>query len=85
MQNIGLLSLDKPQYRELLVIQELTRQQQNMCDHKTHQISNRPSHFQYHQPYVCPIVRGKTDANVEFGAKSSVSMINGYTTLNKLS
>ncbi|WP_343754359.1 IS5 family transposase, partial [Lentibacillus halophilus] len=83
VQQVGLSPLDKRQYGELLVIQELTRQQQHMYDHKKHQIDHRI--VSIHQPHVRPIVRGKTDANVEFGAKISVSMINGYTTLDKLS
>jgi len=37
------------------------------------------------EPHVSPIVRGKTDANVEFGAKISVSMMNGFAMLDRLS
>lgn len=32
-----------------------------------------------------PIVRGKTNSNVEFGAKILVSLMNGYTFLDDLS
>jgi len=38
-----------------------------------------------HQPHVRPIVRGKTNANVEFGAKVQVSLMNGYAFLDDLS
>src|SRR5699024_6624462 len=37
------------------------------------------------QPHVRPIVRGKTNAPVEFGAKLSVSVVNGYAFLDVLS
>src|SRR5699024_12432389 len=37
------------------------------------------------QPHVRPIVRGKTNARVEFGAKLSVSVIDGYAFLDVLS
>jgi len=38
-----------------------------------------------HQPHVRPIVRGKTNANVEFGAKINVSIMNGFAFLDDLS
>ena len=31
-----------------------------------------------HQPYVRPIVRGKATAKTEFGAKLTVSLVEGY-------
>lgn len=37
------------------------------------------------QPYVRPIVRGKKNARVEFGAKLSVSLVSGYSFLDDLS
>jgi len=37
------------------------------------------------QPHIRPIVRGKDKAAVEFGAKISVSMVDGYAFLEKLS
>ena len=36
------------------------------------------------QPHVRPIVRGKTNAAVEFGAKVSVSLVDGYCFIDKL-
>lgn len=38
-----------------------------------------------HQPQVRPIVRGKSNAYVEFGAKVHVSMMNGMAFLDELS
>jgi len=63
----GLESLSRRQYRELLVIQELYHQQRYMHESKTHQVNDWIVSIE--QPYVRPIVRGKDDANVEFGAE----------------
>lgn len=82
VQQGGLGSLSKRQYRELLVIQELYRQQKIMYETKTHKIDDRITSIG--QPHVRPIVRGKAGANVEFGAKLSVSMVNGFAFLDKL-
>jgi len=38
-----------------------------------------------HQPRVRLIVRGKTNANVAFGVKINVSIMNGYSFLEDLS
>ena len=37
------------------------------------------------QPHVCPIVRVKKEKNTEFGAKISVSCIDGYIFLHRIS
>lgn len=75
--------LSRKQYRDLLVIQELYRQQRMMFERKTHQIEDRIVSIR--QPHVRPVVRGKAKARVEFGAKVSVSMVNGYAFLERLS
>jgi len=75
--------LNRKQYRDLLVIQELYRQQRMMFERKTHQIEDRIVSIR--QPHVRPVVRGKAKARVEFGAKVSVSMVNGYAFLERLS
>jgi len=80
-QSLTLLS--RKQYRDLLVIQELYRQQRMMFEYKTHQIEDRIVSIR--QPHIRPIVRGKAKARVEFGAKVSVSMVNGYAFLERLS
>ncbi|TRM11407.1 IS5 family transposase [Lentibacillus cibarius] len=80
---VGLSSLSKKQYRNLLVIQELYRQQAIMFEEKRSSIDDRI--VSVSQPHVRPIVRGKTNARVEFGAKLSVSVVNGYTFLDVLS
>lgn len=76
----GLKLLSKKQYRDLLVIQELYRQQLSMYKNKTHRIEDRI--VSIHQPHVRPIVRGKSNASVEFGAKLSVSLVDGFAFLD---
>lgn len=78
----GLEPLSKSQYRHLFVTQELYRQQQTMYETKTHRVEDRI--VSIGQPHLRPMVRGKTSANVEFGAKLSVSMVNGFSFLDKL-
>ncbi len=72
----GLTQLPRRMYKELLVIQELYRQQQAMYDKRTHSVPDRIVSIA--QPHVRPIVRGKARANVEFGAKLAISLVNGY-------
>ncbi len=38
-----------------------------------------------YQPHLRPIVRGKAKAKIEFGAKTGVSIVNGYTYVDHLS
>lgn len=54
------------------VIQHVYAQQQQMYQTKTHRCDDRI--VSIHQPHVRPIVRGKLDRPVEFGAKLSVSL-----------
>ena len=68
-ERAGLTILGKGQYRNLLVIQELYRQQQEMFSQRKHKIENRIVSIP--QPHVRPIIRGKVTAPVEFGAKLS--------------
>lgn len=70
-------------YKDLLVISELYRQQKEMFDAKKHAIPGRIVSIS--QPHVRPIVRGKANAPVEFGAKISVSLVDGYSFLETLS
>jgi hypothetical protein len=75
--------LSRKAYRDLLVIQELYRQQRQMYNERSHQMEDRI--VSIHQPHVRPIVRGKAKARVEFGAKIAVSMVSGYAFLDRLS
>lgn len=75
--------LKKKEYTYLLVIQTLYEQQKYMYDNRTHSVEHRI--VSIHQPQVRPIVRGKTNAYVEFGAKIQMSIMNGITFLEDLS
>lgn len=77
------LPLDRHQYKYFLVIQTLYDQQMHMHQSYNHSIDHRI--VSIHQPHVRPIVRGKTNANVEFGAKVQVSLMNGYAFLDDFS
>jgi transposase, IS5 family len=77
------IPLNRHQYKYMLVINTLYEQQMQMYNEKTHSIEHRI--VSIHQPHVRPIVRGKTNANVEFGAKVQVSLMNGYAFLDDLS
>jgi len=57
------------------VIQHLYQQQWDMYQNKTRRCDHRIVSIS--QPYVRPIVRGKLDRPVEFGAKLSVSLTTG--------
>jgi hypothetical protein len=54
-----------------------------MYREKTHQVENRI--VSLHQNWVRPIVRGKTNALVEFGAKVTTSLVDGYCFVEKIS
>ena len=76
------IPLDRHQYKYLFVINTLYEQQLQMFTEHSHSIEHRI--VSIHQPHVRPIVRGKTNANVEFGAKINVSIMNGYAFLDDL-
>lgn len=69
--------------RSFWIVQEVYRQQQEMYDQRSHTISDRIVSLS--QPHVRPIVRGKAGKEVEFGAKLSVSLVNGFAHLDRLS
>lgn len=77
------IPLKRKDYKYLLVIQTLYEQQKIMYDNRTHTIEHRI--VSIHQPHVRPIVRGKTNAYVEFGSKIQMSIMNGITFLEDLS
>ncbi|MDP2722204.1 MAG: IS5 family transposase [Bacteroidales bacterium] len=77
------IPLKPKDYKYLLVINTFFEQQQQMYDSRSHRIDDRI--VSIHQPHVRPIVRGKSQAKVEFGAKIHVSVIDGITFLDELS
>lgn len=83
MAGVGLLKfLDKRLYRLLLVIKELYRQQYWMYENRTHKVSDRI--VSLYQPHVRPMVRGKAKSPVEFGAKVSISLVEGFSFVEKI-
>jgi transposase, IS5 family len=84
MAQKGLLGyLSHRKYRNLLVVQELYRQQLWMYENHSNKISDRIVSIS--QPHVRPIVRGKAKSNVEFGAKISVSLVDGFSFVDRIS
>jgi IS5 family transposase len=54
-----------------------------MYDSQTHSVEDRI--VSIHQPHIRPIVRGKSQAKVELGAKIHVSVIDGISFLDEIS
>jgi len=75
--------LSRRQYKDLLVCRELYRQQQQMYDQRTRRIDDRI--VSIHQPHVRPIKRGKSGSDTEFGAKLSLSVVDGFSLVDRLS
>jgi len=82
-QNASLAELSHRQYKTLLVISELCRQQKWMYDHKSRRIADRI--VSINKPHVRPIKRGKAGADTEFGAKISASVVDGFTFVDRIS
>jgi hypothetical protein len=80
---VGFKGLSWKQYRDLVVISELVRQQRDLYTHKSHSIEGRIVSIS--KPHVRPIARGKARMLYEFGAKLSVSLVNGLTEVHRLS
>lgn len=78
-----LIHLSQRQYRDLLVITELFRQQQSMYDRHSHRVEDRI--ISLSQPHLRPIVRGKAGCDVEFGAKISLSLVDGFSFVDRIS
>jgi transposase, IS5 family len=83
LKNNAELSLLKSSlYRDLLVIGTLYQQQQYMYDNKVKSVDDRI--VSIHQPHIRPIVRGKAGAHTEFGAKISISVVDGWSFLDTI-
>lgn len=77
------IPLKNKDYKYFLVINTVYEQQLKMFTQHVHSIEDRI--VSIHQPHVRPIVRGKSNAYVEFGAKINVSLMNGFAFLDDLS
>lgn len=82
-EGVSLSLLTRKQYRDLLVVSEVIRQQRMMFDNRNHQVSGRIVSIS--QPHVRPIVRGKARSDVEFGAKVTISVVDGFLYQEKIS
>jgi hypothetical protein len=82
-QALPLAQLSRQEYKNLLVCRELVRQQQQMHDQRTQRIDDRIVSIS--QPHVRPIKRGKAGRDTEFGAKLSVSVVDGFSFVDRLS
>ena len=83
MDQYQVIPFNVHQQKYFFVMQTLYDQQAYMYEQKTHSVEHRI--VSIHQPHVRPIVRGKTTANVEFGAKIQVSLMDGYAFVEELS
>ena len=79
----GVDDLFRIEQERLATIEVFYSQQKEMLDSKTHSVADRIVSLS--QPWIRPIVRGKSKAPTEFGAKFSVSVVNGYTFIDRLS
>lgn len=78
-----LTTLNKYDYKCLLVGQTIYQQQLEMYIKEERRVDDRILNVM--QPHVRPIIRGKAGKKVEFGAKLSVSCVDGYVYLDRLS
>jgi hypothetical protein len=67
----------------LETIRKVLEQQKSMMQSGSHTVEDRIVSLR--QPHVRPIVRGKVKAPVEFGQKITVSVVGGYTFIEKQS
>ena len=80
---LRLSQLSRRLYRNLLVCREVFRQQHQMYETGTRRVDDRIVSIS--QPHVRPIKRGKAGRDTEFGAKLSISVIGGFSFVDRLS
>src|SRR5512133_1446754 len=83
LDHYSTLPFNKQEYKYFLTVQTLYDQQSYMHNNRVHSVEDRI--VSIHQPHVRPIVRGKANAFVEFGAKVQVSLMNGFAFLDEFS
>lgn len=83
MREASKTQLSERQISDLETITKLYHQQMEMWKTKSRRCPDRI--VSIHQPHVRPIIRGKAKAKVEFGAKMSICIEDGYTEITKLS
>lgn len=80
---LPLACLSRRHYKNLLVVREVYRQQLEMYEANKRRVDDRIVSIS--QPHVRPIKRGKAGRDTEFGAKLSVSVIDGFSFVDRLS
>jgi len=80
---VSLSALSRKQRQDLWVIGELVRQQREMYHSESRSIDGRI--LRISKPWVRPIARGKARGMFEFGAKLSISLVDGLAEVHKLS
>lgn len=75
--------LSRRMYKNLLVSREVSRQQGEMLANNSKRVDDRIVSIS--QPHVRPIKRGKAGRETEFGAKLSLSVVNGFSFVDHLS
>ena len=83
MQGDSTVSLSPSESVSLEIIKRFYAQQVEMYDKRAHRVQGRI--VSLHQPYVRPIVRGKARTKTEFGAKLTVSLVDGLSEIVTLS
>ena len=81
-KEVGLGVLSRQEYRNLLVCQEVFRQQQEMYQNNKRRVEDRIVSIT--QPHIRPIKRGKAGEETEFGSKLMISVVDGYVRIEKL-
>jgi len=79
----GLEVLPERRIERIMVICELFRQQSTMHRDKSHKCEDRIVSLR--QPHVRPMVRGKSGRRFEFGQKMALSVVDGYTFIERQS
>jgi hypothetical protein len=80
---LPLTSLSRQMYKNLLVCREVYRQQLEMFEKNSKRVDDRIVSIS--QPHVRPIKRGKAGRETEFGAKLSLSVVDGFSFVDRLS
>ena len=76
-------TLSQRKNHRLATVRTLYEQQKYMYDHRCHTVPDRI--VSVSQPFLRPIVRGKAGKPVEFGAKLDISVVDGWTRLERFS
>lgn len=80
---LSLFDLSRRMYKNLLACRDVYRQQLDMYENNSRRVNDRIVSIS--QPHVRPIKRGKAGRKTEFGAKLSLSVVDGFSFVDRLS